>query len=93
MKYFCSTLIFLSICIAHCFGEINRWSSRFSRAPLLERFSWKQLDWQYPDEITRNEALASGEYQPQNGLPVGIEIWKNKLFVTVPRWKVGQFFY
>ncbi|XP_034952021.1 protein yellow-like [Chelonus insularis] len=63
--------------------------SHFGRSPILERFSWQMLDWAYPDLMSRNAAIASGEYMPENGLPVGIEIWQNKLFVTVPRWKDG----
>ncbi|CAD6208790.1 GSCOCG00003598001-RA-CDS [Cotesia congregata] len=72
-------------------GYSKAWSggNHFGRAPILERFSWQVLDWAYPDPITRAAAIQSGDYMPENGLPVGIEIWKNKLFVTVPRWKDG----
>lgn len=37
------------------------------------------------------QALAAGDYIPQNGLPVGVERFENKLFVTVPRWRDGEF--
>lgn len=70
--------------------KANGWGANFGRAPILERFSWNILDWAYPDQFSRDAAMASGDYVPQNGLPVGIEIWQNKLFVTVPRWKNGQ---
>lgn len=66
------------------------WGTRFGRAPLLERFAWRILDWNYPSELSRQQALASGDFQPENALPVGIEIWRDKLFVSVPRWKNGQ---
>lgn len=92
MKYFGISLFLIAICVSNCFGEAQ-WPSRFGRAPLLERFSWKQLDWAYPDEISRRNAIDSGDYQPQNALPVGIQKWRNKLFVTVPRWKDGEFFF
>lgn len=73
---------------------IKGWGgSHFGRAPILERFSWNMLDWAYPDATSRAAAIAGGEYVPQNGLPVGIEIWQNKLFVTVPRWRNGQYYY
>uniref|UniRef100_A0A6V7LC42 Protein yellow n=1 Tax=Bracon brevicornis TaxID=1563983 RepID=A0A6V7LC42_9HYME len=68
------------------------WGTNFGRAPILERYSWNILDWAYPDQTSRDAAIASGDYVPQNGLPVGIEVWRNKLFVTVPRWKNGQSF-
>ncbi|XP_026765183.2 protein yellow [Galleria mellonella] len=56
---------------------------------LQEMFSWNVLDWNYPDSYSRQNALNSGDLQPENALPVGIEKWENKLFVTVPRWKSG----
>ena len=58
---------------------------------LQERYSWKQLDFVFPNEISKQQALISGSYVPTNGLPVGIERWENKLFVTVPRWRDGEF--
>jgi len=63
---------------------------QFGRAPLLEKFIWKKMDFAYPDERSRQLAIASGEYVPENSLPVGIEIWRNKLFVTIPRWRDGK---
>ena len=54
-----------------------------------EEFSWKIIDFDYPDQRTREEALNSGKFIPKNNLPLGLERWKNKLFVTLPRWKEG----
>ncbi|OAD55981.1 Protein yellow [Eufriesea mexicana] len=74
------------------FGRVNgiqRWGSQFGQAPLLERFFWRSLDFAYPDETSRTVAMMKGEFVPENALPVGIEIWRNKLFVTVPRWRNG----
>ncbi|OXU27142.1 hypothetical protein TSAR_003267 [Trichomalopsis sarcophagae] len=65
------------------------YGTRFGSAPLLERFAWRILDWNYPNEVSRQQAIASGDFQPENALPVGIEIWRDKLFVSVPRWKNG----
>lgn len=55
------------------------------------RYSWKILDWAYPDEKTREHAIRSGAYVPENALPVGMEVWNDKIFVTVPRWRSGKF--
>ncbi|XP_076654785.1 protein yellow-like [Halictus rubicundus] len=68
---------------------LQRWGSQFGKAPLLERFFWKTLDFAYPDEASRQMAMMRGDFVPENALPVGIEIWRNKLFVTVPRWRNG----
>lgn len=57
---------------------------------LQERYNWRQLDWVFPNQQIRDRAIAAGDYIPTNGLPVGIERWQNKLFVTVPRWRNGQ---
>lgn len=59
---------------------------------LQERYAWNALDWNFPDEYSRQQALYSGAFVPENALPVGIERWKNKLFVSVPRWRAGKFF-
>ncbi|XKL69648.1 hypothetical protein PGB90_007417 [Kerria lacca] len=56
---------------------------------LKERFSWKQVDFKFENESTREAALRSGDYVAENNVPLGVEVWKNKLFVTVPRWKAG----
>ncbi|XP_016995421.2 protein yellow [Drosophila takahashii] len=56
---------------------------------LQERYSWNQLDFAFPNARLKEQALASGDYIPQNGLPVGVEHFGNRLFVTVPRWRDG----
>ncbi|EEZ98347.1 yellow-y precursor [Tribolium castaneum] len=56
---------------------------------LQEQFSWSVLDYEYTDDIERTKAIATKRFVPENNLPVGIEVWNEKLFVTVPRWRVG----
>uniref|UniRef100_A0A481MQJ7 Dopachrome conversion enzyme n=1 Tax=Nipponaphis monzeni TaxID=196483 RepID=A0A481MQJ7_9HEMI len=56
---------------------------------LREVFSWRQVDFEFPDQRTRQAAIASGEYVQANNLPLGLEVWRDKLFITVPRWKAG----
>lgn len=57
-------------------------------------FSWNVLDWEFPNEELKDALLQSGEYQPENALPVGIErdLVNNRLFVSTPRWMDGTFF-
>lgn len=52
-------------------------------------FEWKELDFAYPNSRLRQEAVESQSFIPSNNVPVGLEVWKNKLFITVPRWKRG----
>ncbi|XP_028033211.1 protein yellow-like [Bombyx mandarina] len=56
---------------------------------LQEIFSWNVVDWNYPDQFSKQQALRTGALIPENALPVGIERWRNKLFVSVPRWRSG----
>lgn len=84
MKYFG----FLLLCwFIFCDKHVN------STVKLQEEFSWKILDYAYPDENQRLRAILTGRFIPENNLPVGIEIWRDKLFVTVPRWRPGKNYY
>jgi hypothetical protein len=52
-------------------------------------FEWKELDFAYPNSSARQAAVKSRSFIPSHNVPVGLEVWKNKLFITVPRWKPG----
>ena len=78
----CFTLMLLA-CFS-CFQYVH------GAYKLQERYSWNQLDFAFPSEQLKQQAIASGDYIPQNGLPVGVEHWGNRLFVTVPRWRDGK---
>lgn len=58
-------------------------------ANLQERFKWKQVDFEWKSPEQKEQGLQSGDFIPENNLPLGIERWQNKLFITVPRWKTG----
>lgn len=52
-------------------------------------YSWSNVEYNFPNEAFRDSLIYSGGYIPENNMPLGIEIWKDKIFVTVPRWKNG----
>jgi hypothetical protein len=52
-------------------------------------YEWKELDFAYPNSSARQAAVTSMNFIPSHNVPVGLEVWKNKLFITVPRWKSG----
>jgi hypothetical protein len=56
---------------------------------LEEVYHWNLVDFDYPDDTSRNNSIQSKKFIPENNLPLGLEVWKDKLFVTVPRWKSG----
>lgn len=62
---------------------------RATNTKLKEVFSWKQLDYKFEDESARNLSLETGELIKEHNLPLGLEVWKDKVFITVPRWKSG----
>lgn len=56
---------------------------------LKEKFKWKQIEFEWPSEDVKKAWISSKKYIPENNLPLGLEKWNNKLFVTIPRWKPG----
>lgn len=52
---------------------------------LEEKYSWKELDYAWPSEEAKQEAIKSGRYIESHNLPLGLDVWKDKLFITVPR--------
>ncbi|XP_037294991.1 protein yellow isoform X2 [Manduca sexta] len=55
---------------------------------LPPKFQWKTIDYAWKNR-DRETALTSGLYIPQNNMPTGLARWKDKLFITIPRWKKG----
>lgn len=54
-----------------------------------DRFTWGQIDLEYPDQESKNRALKNRTFIPKNNLPLGLEVWRNKVFLTLPQWKPG----
>lgn len=52
-------------------------------------YQWKQVDYEFADAAARKQAIESKEFIPENVIPVGLEVYKNRLFITLPRWKAG----
>lgn len=57
-----------------------------SASKLAEKYSWKELSFAWPSEEARQAAIKSGQYVEAHNLPLGLEVWRDKLFITVPRW-------
>lgn len=54
-------------------------------AKLEEKFRWKEVSFAWPSESAKEEAITSGRYKSENNLPLGLDVWRDKLFITVPR--------
>lgn len=52
---------------------------------LEQKYLWQELEFAWPSESAREEAVTSGRYKVDHNLPLGLDIWNDKLFITVPR--------
>lgn len=52
-------------------------------------YRWKQIDYAYPTSTARQAAIENGQFNQTNVIPLGIERWKNRVFISTPRWKRG----
>ncbi|CAG0901892.1 unnamed protein product [Darwinula stevensoni] len=50
---------------------------------------WTFVDYVWPDEESRIEALQNGDYIPENCAITGLKVYNGDIFVTTPRWKPG----
>lgn len=64
-------------------------ATSLNRNPFEIIYQWKILDFQYPSSAHRSRAIASGDFVPENNLPLGVDAFGDRLFVTMPRWKNG----
>lgn len=70
IKIFCALVLGVSITID---------------AKLDETFKWREVPYAWPSEKAKLDAINSGKYIERNNLMLGLDVWKDKLFVTVPR--------
>lgn len=52
-------------------------------------YSWRTVDFEFADIETRDNAIFEGDYIAENNLPLGLDVWKDKVFITLPKWKDG----
>ena len=52
-------------------------------------YTWDVVDFNFPNQSYRDELCSSGNYIPENNMPLGLHVWEDKVFITVPRWKNG----
>lgn len=53
---------------------------------LIEKFSWKEISYDWKTEGQKEEAITSKRYISENNLILGLDVWQDKLFITVPRY-------
>ena len=92
-------LIGLFVVSANCGSPFKNYLSRklpffknqkpISKKTFNEVYEWKIIDFLYPSTEQREAAIASGSFIPTNNLPLGIDRYQNRLFITTPRWNPG----
>lgn len=60
-----------------------------ARNPMRTVFEWRTIDFAYATPEQRAAAVRSGAFVPENNLPLGVDRWQDRVFVTLPRWKDG----
>ncbi|XP_037949633.1 protein yellow-like isoform X1 [Teleopsis dalmanni] len=90
-------LVLLYMNVANCSSGWHEHSFWEDETPRISRKSdafdlineWKFLDFEYPTYVERQQAIKNNEFITENNLPLGIDVYKNRLFITTPRWKDG----
>ncbi|KAJ8980979.1 hypothetical protein NQ317_013433, partial [Molorchus minor] len=52
-------------------------------------YQWKKLNITFPSRDAQLQAQQSRTYIPENNVPIGVEVYQDRLFITIPRWKPG----
>ncbi|KAH8279585.1 hypothetical protein KR018_003423 [Drosophila ironensis] len=56
---------------------------------LRVKYEWREMDFQYPSQDQRWNAIEQGAFKPANVIPFGLEVTGHRLFITLPRWRPG----
>lgn len=52
-------------------------------------YAWSSVDFEFDSIEARDHAIFEGDYIAENNLPLGLDVWRDKVFVTLPKWKTG----
>lgn len=52
-------------------------------------YEWKEIDFKFKSAEERQMAIENRTFIQEHVIPVGLEVYKDRLFVTFPRWKNG----
>lgn len=52
---------------------------------LQEKYAWQELSYAWPSDVIKQQAIQTGKYKVEDNLPLGLDVWRDKLFITVPR--------
>ncbi|EDW04015.1 GH11563 [Drosophila grimshawi] len=52
-------------------------------------YEWREMDFKYDNPDQRWTAIEQGAFKPTSVIPFGLEVYRHRLFVTLPRWRSG----
>uniref|UniRef100_W8B668 Protein yellow n=1 Tax=Ceratitis capitata TaxID=7213 RepID=W8B668_CERCA len=52
-------------------------------------YEWKEMDFKYENAEARWTAIENHEFRPDNVIPFGLEKYRSRMYVALPRWKNG----
>ncbi|XP_076169534.1 yellow-h [Ptiloglossa arizonensis] len=52
-------------------------------------YAWSTVDFLYDSVEARDSAIFDGDFIAENNLPLGLDVWRDKVFITLPKWKNG----
>ena len=52
-------------------------------------YQWNLIESEWQNLEDREKSLANGSYIPENNPITGIKLWKDNLYLTIPRWRNG----
>ncbi|XP_025829566.1 protein yellow-like [Agrilus planipennis] len=65
-------------------------------AKIREVFRWKQIEFDYPSESARQQAIDNGDFIPGRSLPIDVDVYygrpgqTKKIFIAMPRMQSGH---
>ncbi|XP_076684761.1 yellow-h isoform X2 [Andrena cerasifolii] len=52
-------------------------------------YAWSTMDFTYDSVEARDSAIYDGDFIAENSVPLGLDVWRDKVFITLPKWKNG----
>lgn len=57
--------------------------------PFIVQFQWNYINYTWPNEEVYLRAAKDESYLEKSNVISGIKLWKNRMYLTIPRWRNG----
>ncbi|XP_011503215.1 PREDICTED: protein yellow-like [Ceratosolen solmsi marchali] len=64
-------------------------STTIAHEPFIVQFQWNYLNYTWPSEEAYLKADKDESYVEKNNIITGIKLWKDKMYLTIPRYRNG----